>query len=830
MKVSLAWLREYVEIPVGLSARAVADAFIRVGFEVEGVDVLGAEISGPLVVARVLEIEELTGFKKPIRFCQVDVGAAHGGVRGIVCGARNFQVGDFVVAALPGAVLPGGFEIAARSTYERTSDGMLCSERELGLGDDHSGIIVLATGDASIGDDALTVLGLGDAVLDVSVNPDRGYAMSVRGLARELALSLGTTFIDPVSRVGEVQAVDAPLASIADSRCTRFVAFQVDGLNSAAPTPRWMRNRLIASGMRPVSAIVDVTNYVMLETGQPLHAYDRAHVAGPLTARSAVDGEKLRTIDHRDRVLAAADIVIADDHKVLGLAGVIGGEGSEISESTSSVVLEAAHFDAQAIAAACRRHGASTEASRRFERGVDPSITHAAAMSAAAWLVEIAGGTPAASTVQGVSPEPTPFRVRRSDITDRVGLAVADQQVDDVLRQVGCQVEVVGSELDVTAPSWRPDLLEACDLSEELARVIGYDDIPSSFPAVSAGATLNVRQSLRRRFDNVMADLGWVQVMTSPFMDSNALSAWGIPADDERAAVVALANPLSDEQPFMRSTLLPSLFDALERNRSRGFDAAALFERSAVHSGAVGVEASPTTSAKPESSALRNLDRALPEERQMLAGAAYGDFAPAGVFGSGRTWMWADAIDAALALCRAAGFEARALSADVAPWHPGRCARIHIDVDGVNRTVGCAGEIHPRVIESFRGARGLIAFELDLDVLCAAAEAATWPRMSSALSSFSVVKEDVALIVPQSVSAASVESALREGCGPWLEEVRLFDRYIGEQVPEGHVSLAFSLRFRHPERTLRDDEVAELRQRGVDHAAVAVGAALRGGQ
>ncbi|MEY5145179.1 MAG: phenylalanine--tRNA ligase beta subunit, partial [Actinomycetota bacterium] len=752
MKVGLSWLREYVDIPSARSARDVADAFIRVGFEVEGVDVLGADVTGPLVVARVLEIEELTEFKKPIRYCQVDVGAAHGGVRGIVCGARNFQVGDVVVAALPGAVLPGGFQIAARTTYERVSDGMLCSERELGLGEDHSGIIVMTPGDGNIGDDALALLGLGDAVLDVSVNPDRGYAMSVRGLARELALALDAPYRDPLSRVIDIPAAaPASLAKIADSGCTRFIAHQIEGLNPQAVTPRWMRNRLIAAGMRPVSAIVDVTNYVMLETGQPLHAYDRSQVMGALVARTAGAGEILTTIDHAERRLDSADLVIADDRGPLGLAGVIGGENSEISDSTTAVVLEAAHFDASTVAATCRRHRISTEASRRFERGVDPAITESAAASAAAWLVAIAGGTLVAQGSQGQVPSQRSFDVSRHHVTTLVGLDVADEVVDDVLRRVGCEVVPVGAEIRVTVPTWRPDLIGACDLSEEVARVVGYDQVPSVFPSVAAGARLTLAQAVRRQIDATMADLGWVQVMTSPFMDRESLLSWQLAGEDERAALVPLANPLSDEQPYMRSTVLPSLFSALERNRSRGFDSAALFERSAVHCGSIDSVQSPPIEDKPKSEVIAQLDSALPAERQRLAAAAYGDYAADGVLGAGRPWTWADAIDAAIEVCRTAGFTARAVAADTSPWHPGRCARIEILDGNSPTTIGYAGEVHPRVIESFRGPRGLIALELDLDALFTAATHVGWPRMATALVNSSVVKEDVALVVSQSV-------------------------------------------------------------------------------
>ena len=364
MRVSLSWLREFA--PVDASAHDIAQALIRLGFEVEGIDIVGEGVSGPLVIGRVVSIEELTEFKKPIRFCQVEVGAEHGGVRGIVCGARNFAEGDTVVVALPGSMLPGGFAIAARETYGRTSDGMICSERELGLSDAHAGILIL-DGSLAPGADAATLLGLGDTVLDVSVNPDRGYAMSVRGLAREVAAAFDVPFVDPADQLEDL-STPAAGAQPRDVRratpaCSLFVLRTLRDVNAKAATPLWMRSRLQAAGMRSVSVVVDITNYVMLELGQPLHAFDADRVNGTVTVRNADEGESLELIDHTRRVLSSDDVVIADDSGVLSLAGIMGGACSEISDETTNVLIEAAHFDADAIAASCRRHRVSTDAS-----------------------------------------------------------------------------------------------------------------------------------------------------------------------------------------------------------------------------------------------------------------------------------------------------------------------------------------------------------------------------------------------------------------------------------------------------------------------------------
>ena len=391
MRVPVSWLREFVKLPDAVTGREISGALIRLGLEVETVDVIG-DVRGSIVVGRVTEIEKLTEFKKPIRICQVDVGAQHGGVREIVCGASNFEQDDLVVVALPGAELPGGFEIAARQTYGHVSAGMICSPRELHLGDDHSGIIVLPPGIGDPGTPAAGLLGLGEEVLDIAVTPDRGYALSIRGVAREASIAFGAPFTDPVGTLSPLlnPAPDtAPRECLSEdfSACDVFTLRTLTRVDAGAPTPLWMKQRLIAAGMRPISVIVDVTNYVMLETGQPLHAFDLDKVAGPLRARRAAAGETLTTLDHVDRDLDPEDLVIADDSGPLALAGTMGGLKSEIGPATTSLALEAAHFDAVVVARMSRRHKLSSEASRRFERGVDRVIAPYASDRAASLLI-----------------------------------------------------------------------------------------------------------------------------------------------------------------------------------------------------------------------------------------------------------------------------------------------------------------------------------------------------------------------------------------------------------------------------------------------------------
>ena len=354
MRAPVSWLREYAALPTDLDSRRLADALIRAGLEVETVDRVGADLAGPLVIGKVLEfVDEPQKNGKTIRWCHVDVGQhnAQSGPRGIVCGARNFSAGDRVVVALPGAVLPGGFAIAARKTYGHTSDGMICSARELGLGEDHTGIIVLDEADLTPGAHAAPVLGLREDVLDIAVTPDRGYCLSIRGLAREAAQATSVSFTDPVDRPVPLEVSNGYPVELLSEACSLFVALTVTGIDPTLPSPRWLARRVQLAGMRSISLAVDITNYVMLETGQPIHAYDKDTLDGPILVRKAADGEKLTTLDDVVRPLDIDDLVIADRTGPIGLAGVMGGAANELSATTTDVVIEAANFDAMTIPA-----------------------------------------------------------------------------------------------------------------------------------------------------------------------------------------------------------------------------------------------------------------------------------------------------------------------------------------------------------------------------------------------------------------------------------------------------------------------------------------------
>lgn len=835
MRVPLSWLREYVDLPATETGRDVQAKLVAVGLEVETVEQTGAGLKGPLVVGKVLTIEELEGFKKPIRFCTVDVGTANGTgePQEIVCGARNFAVGDKVVVVLPGAVLPGDFAIASRKTYGKTSHGMICSGDELGMGDDGSGGIIVLPPEHEVGTDAIELLQLVDEVLDIAVTPDRGYCLSMRGVARETAIAYGLPLRDPaLLDVPAPNAYGYPVQVADPIGCSRFTARTVVGLQPEARSPIWLRRRLQKAGMRPISLAVDVTNYVMLELGQPLHAYDRTRIDGPIGVRRAERGEKLTTLDGAVRVLDPADLVITDNRGPIGLAGVMGGANTEIADAeedtrTTEVVIEAAHFDAISIARTARRHKLASEASKRFERGVDPQAAAAAAQRTVDLLVLLAGGTAEAGVTEVTAPSGPRTITMAADHPDKVaGVAYGRETVVRRLQEVGC--DVYGQdELLVTAPSWRPDLNEPNDLAEEVIRLEGYENLPSTLPTPPSGRGLTDRQRLHRRVGRALAGAGYVEALNYPFTGEAVLDQLGLAADDARRRTVRLVNPLSDEEPSLRTTLLPGLLGALRRNDGRGSHDLALFETGLVFV-PTGRETKPVrlpVDRRPSDEEIASLDAALPRQPRRAAVVLAGAREQAGWWGKGRPADWADSVEAARTIAREAGVDLTVRAGQHAPWHPGRCAALYVTVNGEETLFGHAGELHPRVIKELHLPERTCAMEVELDVLEQAVDGALQaPRIST----FPVATQDVALVVEQDVPAAEVERALREGAGELLESLRLFDVFTGEQIGGGHKSLAYALRFRAADRTLTVDEATAARDAAVALAAERTGAVLRG--
>ncbi len=851
--VPIEWLGSHVELPAGLTPEGLAAALVRVGLEEETIH--AADVAGPVVVGRVLtrQAEEHKN-GKAVNYCRVDVGQHNDAPgtgkepsdlpsRGIVCGAHNFDVGDYVVVSLPGAVLPGGFAISARKTYGHLSDGMICSMRELGLGEDHDGIIVLAAaGDAeaasglpAVGEDALAHLGLGERTLEINVTPDRGYCFSMRGIAREYHHSTGAPFADP----GLPESLDAPIPSptpdgfpveVRDGSpihgnvgCDRFVTRVVRGIDPTAESPKWLRDRLTAAGMRPISLAVDATNYVMLDLGQPLHAYDLGRLRGPIVVRRARAGERHTTLDGVERTLDAEDLLITDSgaERVLGIAGVMGGADTEITEATVDVLVEAAHFDPVSIARSARRHKLPSEASKRFERGVDPELPPVAAQRVVDLLVEYGGGSAGeASDLSDVRPVP-PIDFSASEVARLTGLDVADERIAAILADIGCAVEGAGDAWRVTPPTWRFDLTGPAHLVEEVARLVGYDEIPTALPQAPAGRGLTAVQRQRRDLARALAEQGWVQVLSSPFVGAGSFDAQGIPGDDPRRLALRLSNPLQEEAPYMRTCLLDSLLETVRLNVARANPAVGVFETGLV-TRPEGIRPAPPARVgrRPSDAELDGLAAALAAQPLHVAGVACGPMAPVDYGFAPPAWDWRDAVEAVETAARTVGARTTRRAAERAPWHPGRCAQIFAE----GAAIGWAGELAPAVCAAFDLPARSVAFEFDADALCAAARPGGFDVRP--ILTPPAAKEDIALVVDADVTAGELEDVVREAAGPLLEDLRLFDVYTGEQVAEGRKSLAFALRLRG-EATLTAEETARVRKRVLKAARKAFGAELR---
>ncbi|GAB2549923.1 phenylalanine--tRNA ligase subunit beta [Brachybacterium huguangmaarense] len=867
-RIPLTWLADHVELEDGAGAEQVAASLVSVGLEEEAI--LPAQVTGPLVVGRVLDlVKEPQKNGKTINWCRVDVGPEHNEEhdspkdpqpgeerpsRGIICGAHNFVPGDLVIVSLPGTVLPGPFPIAARKTYGHVSDGMICSTAELGLGEgvgpETEGIMVVGKGTlegvtAEPGDDAIALLGLGDEIVEINVTPDRGYAFSMRGVAREYSHATGRTFTDPAGEiepaVGTRGGIPVQLrdeAPIHDRPgCSRFVAVEVRGVDPTARSPRWMQQRLAQAGMRPISLVVDVTNYVMLDLGQPLHAYDAHQLVAPVVVRRARAGESIETLDGTTRTLDPEDLVIADSggeqgDRAIGVAGVMGGASTEVTDETVNIILEAATFDQVTVARSARRHRLPSEASKRFERGVDPLLPPIAAMRAARLIVEHGGGESdprvTDEALDGYPAAREAITLPVGDAERVVGIAYTPEQVRGSLETIGCTVEESGSgTLRVTPPSWRPDLRIREDLVEEIARLVGYEQIPSQLPAAPGGRGLTARQRGRRAARTALAEAGVVEVAGYPFVAEAVFDDLGYPANDVRREAVRLANPLAEDEPLLRTEMLQTLLPTARRNLARGEESVAVSQLGTVFRARPGAGPAPIPSAasRPSDDELAAIDAALPEQPARLAVVVGGPSAPPSWQGTAEPWGWADALDLARRAAAAVGAGLEATSVEHAPFHPGRGAALHVTgADGEQVLVGHAGELHPRVVKALGLPARTSALELDLDAVIDAA-----PRVIRAepVPTFPVAKEDLAFVVDEFVPASAVEAAIVVGIGDVLESVRLFDVFRGEQTGEGKKSLAYAVRLRSADGTLSAEEIRGARDRAIAAVDTAVGGVLR---
>ncbi len=799
MKISLRWLREYVDIPTD-DADDLAEVFGSLGHEVEGHETLDLQFSG-VVVGRVEEVSPHPNADR-LRLCRVTTG---GHPQDIVCGAWNFEAGAVVPVSVPGAVLAGGLEVGVRVVRGIESHGMICSEAELGLGDDRSGIMVLEP-QVEVGSDFAGLVPLPDVVFDLSITPNRPDAMSMLGIARDLGAYYRLPVRAPEVSLVETEPPSGVQVTLEDPHgCPRYVGREVRDV-TVRPSPIWMQLRLRTAGVRPINNIVDITNYVLLEMGQPLHGFDLDLVAGEeIIVRRANQGETLRTLDGVDRVLSEWDLIIADAAGVVAFAGVMGGETSEVGAGTARVLIEAAHFDAPSVMFTAKRHDLRTEASSRFERGVDPNLPGRAAERAAALMVEVASGR-AVSGVQDNYPEPIePWEIELSlgEIPRLLGIELERALVVDLLDRIGFQ-SVGDDPLVVTVPTFRPDVRRAADVVEELARLHGYDKIPETLP-LGTGGGLTEAQTAERRVRDLMTGLGFSEAQNWSFAGPEDLEWMGFDTDDLRRRGIPVKNPLRDIEPMLRTTLLPGLLKSARFNSSYGADRIALFEIGKIFL----AEPSP-------------LDGRIPHQPDSLAFLAFGEFGPpqvegdhpvADVFTATATWR---------ALVETLGIpDAELRQSAPAAYHPGRAA----DVVVGGEVIGSVGELHPAVVRSF-GLEGRVAAgEFALEPLVVPRPWWTFREPSS----YPPVLFDLAFDLGVAVASEDLVRAIAESAGSWLESVRVFDEFTGSQLGEGRKSIAVQLWFRAPDHTLTNEEVAPHRDRIIENVQNSFDAHLRGG-
>ena len=829
MRVPISWLREFVDIALDVTHEQIHAALVKVGFEEE--DVHGFDLSGPIVVGQVLEFTpEPQSNGKAINWCRVDVGEAE--PRGIVCGAHNFAVGDKVVVSLPGAVLPGPFPIAARKTYGHVSDGMMASARELGMGEEHDGILLLKSLglDPAVGTEAVPLLGLDDFAVEINVTPDRGYAFSIRGVAREYSHSTGATFRDPalapspVAGTGFPVTIDDAAPILGRIGASVFMTRTVRGIDASRPTPPWMIARLGLAGIRSISLTVDITNYVMLELGQPTHAYDLDKLAGGIVVRRAVAGETLTTLDDKPRTLSTEDLLITDDSGPIGLAGVMGGASTEIDSRSTNVLVEAANFDPTSIARTARRHKLPSEASRRFERGVDPAVAPVAAARVVDLLVELGNGTAdQLGSVLDNSVAPMPIELADGYVAGLIGVQFEGDEIAGSLAAIGCLVDATSSGLLVTPPSWRPDLTDRATLAEEVARIVGYDRIPSVLPVAPPGRGLTREQRLRRSAASSLASAGLTEVLAYPFLSQASNDLFGSPVDGPVPAVT-LANAVDSEAASLRTSLLPGLISVARRNLSRGLTDLAIFEVGTVFLPVAGrrygIDELPPGDELPSMELLDALRGSIPPQPWHVAALFLGDAVAKQPGQSVIHRGVSDAISTAQHLAAILASPLTVATGVHKAMHPGRTAELRSGA----RVIGYAGELLPTLAAELDLPRIVAVLELDLDALIelGAVEIAPTPIVS-----FPAATQDLTLVVPEAVRAGELLALLVQGAGDLLEKVSLVDDYRGTGIADGSKSLTFALRFRAKDRTLTAAEATEAKSAAVALVAARVGAVLR---
>jgi phenylalanyl-tRNA synthetase beta chain len=750
--------------------------------------------------------------------CMVALG--EGDTAQIVCGAPNVSEGQTVAVARPGAVMPGGVKLKKAKLRGVESDGMILAEDEVSIGTLHDGIMVLDD-DLLPGTPLADVLPIASDVLELEITPNRPDCLAVYGVAREVHAATGAALTPPAGAelpaAGEIPGFSVTVED--PEMCPRFTALLFEDVK-LGESPPWLKARLTAAGQRPISNIVDITNFAMLLTGQPMHAFDADLVAGgTLVVRQARDGETMTTLDEVERTLDAQMVVIDDADGPTSIAGVMGGMRSEVNDGTTRVLMEAATWNGPNIQRTSSRLALRTEASGRFEKGLSPELTLEGQAVAAKLMVELCGARPVGGLIDvgGPGPEAAVIRLREARVEGLLGLAIPRDEQARILERLGFGVAQADDGLDVTVPHWRRhDVTREADLVEEVGRVWGYEKLPTTLPSRrGVSGRLEPAQRLRRRAEDALVGAGISEILGWSFAAPNLVERLSIPGDDPRSRVVKLANPMSEDQAVLRTSLLGPLLDNVERNRARGNDDVRLWQYGAIY---LARDAPDGNGAAPP--AVPGLDR-LPTEEQHLAALLTGHLRPP---------TWRESEPAKADFFAAKGVLAAVMAAIRVPWevepsrepflHPGRSARVLVG----GEAAGWLGELHPAVAARW-DVEQAAGFELDFGVL---AEHAVLVPDYEDLTSFPVVRQDMAIVVPDGVSAAQVVAVVRKAGGALLRRAEVFDVYRGAQVEEGSASLALRLEFRAPDRTLTDEEAAQRREKIVAALSEQLGARLRG--
>lgn len=792
MKLSEQWLRSWVN--PDWDSNTLAEALSLAGLEVDAIEPVAPEFSGVLV-GQVVAVDKHPDAEK-LNITQVDVGQTER--LQIVCGAPNVVVGMKVPCAVVGAKLPGDFKIKKAKLRGVESFGMLCSGEELGLAQDYDGLKVLAE-DAPIGGDIRQYLNLDDTMMDVDLTPNRADCLSVEGLARELAVVSGAAFNQPYadSQV-ETSGNCAQNVSVADHQaCPKYLGCLVEDYDVSAATPAWMTERLERSGLRPISLTVDITNYVMLELGQPMHAFDADKLQGAIQVRLAKPAEKLITLDEKELTLNENTLVIADDSGAIALAGIMGGLSTSVTGSTSRLFFECAHFSPLAIVGKARQYGLHTDSSHRFERGVDPLLPERALARALDLLQQIAGGKVSDSVrVMDTTamPQPAVIELRRARLNKLLGAVIEDQFVMDILSRLGCELSETEAGWQVVAPSYRFDMQIEVDLIEEIARVYGYNNLSSSQVAMPLSLKpLPESEQDTQMLRQAMVQRGYHEVITYSFVEESALQKLSpdIP-------YVLLKNPISEDMKAMRTSLFPGLLQSISYNQKRQQSRVRLFETGLIFS--------------------RETNQI--QQTPVIGGAVCGDVAPFGWSENPSSVDFFDLkgdVENLLAMSHLHG-QVRFKPTQSAEFHPGQCAAIML----ADQPIGIMGQLHPQWQKSFGLNGAVFMFQIFMDSLLTMKV----PTVTG-VSKFPEVQRDLALLVEHSVSAQAIIDAVYQVNSELLKNVQVFDIYQGQGVAETHKSVALSMKIQHQDRTLQDEEVDALIQQIIDKTHAAVGAQLR---